>query len=183
VARLGRTSNAYRLQELEPLIIEITNDPELFGALVVTPPKDQDPPSADGDLCNIDFRDPVCAPEPAVIQVNGDYFFSGIRGPLSGLFGGRNAQGGRALWRLANISGKKKNGCLPSDNPGDRHFVHFYVHPQYVYSETKQACVMENVSMSWWLSKPVQAYLDNEVTNVDLLTVLEALRTPAPPDS
>jgi hypothetical protein len=50
-------------------------------------------------------------------------------------------------------------------------------------SETKQACVMENVSMSWWLSKPVQAYLDNEVTNVDLLTVLEALRTPAPPDS
>jgi hypothetical protein len=36
---------------------------------------------------------------------------------------------------------------------------------------------MENVSMSWWLSKPVQAYLDNEVTNVDLLTVLEALRT------
>jgi hypothetical protein len=52
-----------------------------------------------------------------------------------------------------------------------------------VFVNRKQACVMENVSMSWWLSKPVQAYLYNEVTNVDLLTVLEALRTPAPPDS
>ena len=97
---------------------------------------------------------------------------------MSGLFGSREAQGGRALWQLANVGGKARNGCLDPAPPEGSSFVHIYVHPQYTYSKSKKLCEMQNLSMSWWLSKPVQAYLDNEVINANLIPILDVLRRP-----
>lgn len=70
-------------------------------------------------------------------------------------------------------------------NRDDVGFVHYYVRPQYELqtnyvrnpfgNSPKQTCVIKNVSMSWWLSKPVQNYLDHEVSNSNFDPVLKAL--------
>lgn len=158
---------------LDPVIIQITNDPELLGALELKPEEGTNP--ANGDICRFkDLDDPVCVPDPPIIEVSSDFLFSGVRGPVSGLFGARAAQGGRALLQAANSGNEvndfanpnskwKRNGCSPWVPPKDESFVHFFVRPQYVYSSNDEKCHIVDVSMSWWLSKPVQAYLNHQV--------------------
>ena len=161
-----------RLAGLDPVIIQITNDPELLGALELKP--DDGANLANDDICDFEPVDPVCAPDPPVIEVSSSVLFSGVRGPLSGLFGARTAQGGRALLQAANSGNEannfgdpnrkwKRNGCSPWVPVKDESFVHFFVRPQYVYSSHTGRCHMVDVSMSWWLSKPVQAYLNYQV--------------------
>jgi hypothetical protein len=167
-----------RLAGLDPVIIEITNDPELLGALELKPKEGENP--ADGDICSFDPPDPVCAPDPPIIEVSSSFLFSGVRGPLSGLFGARSAQGGRALLQLANSGNtaeKKRNGCDPRVAAKDKSFIHFFVRPQYVYSSRTETCHMADVSMSWWLSKPVQAYLNAEVCKNDLTSAIRFMET------
>ncbi|MGB6910020.1 MAG: hypothetical protein WBE01_09860 [Methyloceanibacter sp.] len=171
-------ANRLRLTRLDPVIIEITNDPELLGALELTP--ETGVSLADGDICLFDPPDPVCASDPPIIEVGSSFLFSGIRGPLSGLFGARAAQGGRALLQLANSGNtpdKTRNGCDPWVAAKDRSFIHFFVRPQYVYSSRTETCHMADVSMSWWLSKPVQAYLNAEVCESNLTSALHFMET------
>jgi hypothetical protein len=42
--------------------------------------------------------------------------------------------------------------------------VDIVVHPQYRLSWDKEACQPIQVPLNWWLSKPVQIYLDDQIT-------------------
>ena len=43
-------------------------------------------------------------------------------------------------------------------------FVHIVVHPQYRLSMDGETCKPVEVPLNWWLSKPVQLYLDDQIT-------------------
>lgn len=193
---------AERLREqhgLNPIIIQITNEPTLLG-----PPELEPTKSRKGKRismhCQAIAKDPVCERAPIVVTPSQSTFFSTIRNPVSGLLGARQAQGGTALLRLAAFHRDAKNSCPNASASGpkppatvceipmnrdDVGFVHYYVRPQYELqtnyvrnpfgNSPKQTCVIKNVSMSWWLSKPVQNYLDHEVSNSNFDPVLKAL--------
>lgn len=151
-----------RGQGLAPFVIQITNDPELLFAEHVENPA---PDAVNPTLCNVKDVDPICQNDPPIINAEDVYWFSDVRGPLSGLFGSRSAQGGRALRQLANFSGPSTSFC-PSKRATDRNalgFIHLVVHPQYQLVDESNHCKLIDVSMSWWLSKPVQEYLDFQI--------------------
>jgi hypothetical protein len=167
-----------RQQKLDPVIIQITNEPQILGARRVK--FDENKPPSDG-ICQVEPWDPVCDADPPVIQVSYSHLFSGVRGPLSGLFGAREAQGARTLLQLANSANTRdqnRNGCVTPFK--EQTFVRFSVRPQYVYNgsfwdevvtklfNSSRTCELRDVSMSWWLSKPVQFYLHNEVKEAEL---------------
>ena len=171
-----------RQEKLDPVLIQITNEPQLLGARRVK--FNEDKPPIDG-ICKVEPWDPICDADPPVIQVSYSHLFSGVRGPLSGLFGAREAQGARTLLQLANSANthdQKRNGCAaPNVRQKEESFIRFSVRPQYVYDvnawddvvaklfgELSRTCEMRDVSMSWWLSKPVQAYLHYEVGEAEL---------------
>jgi hypothetical protein len=153
---------------LDPFLIEITNDPELLVASVTQNT------GADADaslLCRVEDVDPLCDAEPPINEVQQNYWFSDVRGPLSGLFGSRNAHGGEALRGLAKFGGPGTAFC-PSvsrreGDGGETSFVHIVVHPQYQVRWwtwwDQKTCARVEVPLNWWLSKPVQAYLDDQI--------------------
>jgi hypothetical protein len=50
---------------------------------------------------------------------------------------------------------------------GETSFVHIVVHPQYQVRWwtwwDQKTCARVEVPLNWWLSKPVQAYLDDQI--------------------
>jgi hypothetical protein len=160
---------------LDPFVIEITNDPELLVSRRAVKPSANEPGSL---LCKVDDFDPLCDADPPVNEIQQNYWFSDVRGPLSGLFGSRNAHGGQALRNLAGFAGPKTSFCPsqrdtngPSSSGGQPiGFVHLVVHPQYQVSWwdrfvpwEQKICTRVEVPLNWWLSKPVQRYLDHQI--------------------
>ncbi|MGH6826194.1 hypothetical protein [Methyloceanibacter sp.] len=158
---------AQQLQQagLRPFIIEITNDPELLVAHRIEKPATA---ADDPKLCKVDDVDPLCEEDPPINDAENTYWFSDIRGPLSSVFSSRNAHGGQALRSLSSFNGAGTGFC-PSrrDGPGPNKpvsFVHIVVHPQYRLSMDGETCKPVEVPLNWWLSKPVQLYLDDQIT-------------------
>jgi hypothetical protein len=150
---------------LYPFIIAINNDPELL-----VPQRVEKPAKGEGDqaLCNVQDVDPLCEEDPSVNHAEDTYWFSDIRGPFSGLLGSRNAHGAQALRSLARFNGAGTNFCPSSQVKSGPEkpvgFVDIVVHPQYRLSWDKEACQPTQVPLNWWLSKPVQIYLDDQIT-------------------
>ena len=156
---------------LDPFIIEITNDPELIGAVeLVTSGK-----AEDGELCPFLARDPICN-EPPVVAATNDYFFSDIRGPLRAFYGSRSAHGAHALWEAANFGGAERSGCRADGDRNNPSFMHLFLSPQYTYSKKTGTCIRADVPMSWWLSKPVQAHLASEIPQWQLDKIANLMR-------
>lgn len=147
---------------LDPFLLEITNDPEIVGPVTIP---------ANGTSCQFDPGDPVCE-EPPVVRATDEHLFSDIRGPLRAFFGSRSAQGAHSLWELANFAGAEKSGCLMDGDHDHPSFKHIFLAPQYVYSPQTQTCTKANVPMSWWLSKPVQAYIAKEIPKLQEIATL-----------
>lgn len=130
-------------QDLRPFVIEITNDPKLLAARTVRP-------SGTTPCEKLKFPDPLQRTDPPVVDAQDDLWFSGIASPIDGLLSSRGAQGGQALLELRRI-------LMPDG------FVHIYVNPYYRRGKHDDSCRLIDVSMSWWLSKPVQHYLDMQL--------------------
>jgi len=134
--------------KLEPFVIEITNDPESLIPNLVT--KTETSPR--GQQCgegSIEDIDPLKLRRPPIVDAPDHLWFSDVTGPVEGLLGSRGAQGGRALRRLSDL--------------GPNSFLHIYVKPLYVPNIFSGTCEVADVSMSWWLSKQVQKYLDAQI--------------------
>jgi hypothetical protein len=152
---------------LDPFVIEITNDPEMLIARRTEKPG----ANALGSLlCSVEDVDPLCEPDPPINEIQQNYWFSDIRGPLSGLFGSRNAHGGQALRSLAGFAGPETAFCPSQKATKPISFVHIVVHPQYQVSWwsrfvwwDQKTCTRVEVPLNWWLSKPVQTYLDDQI--------------------
>jgi hypothetical protein len=93
-------------------------------------------------------QDPLKLPTPAVVDAPDRLFLAEFRGPIGGLLAARGAQGGRALRALSDL--------------GSKNFLHISVSPLYV-PDSDGTCKVADVSMSWWLSKQVQKYLDDQI--------------------
>ena len=152
--------------KLDPFVIEITNDPEMLVARRTEKPG----ANAHGSLlCSVDDFDPLCEPDPPINEIQKNYWFSDIRGPLSGLFGSRNAHGGQALRSLAGFAGPGTAFCPSQEAKNPISFVHIVVHPQYQVSwwsrflGDQTTCTRVEVPLNWWLSKPVQNYLNDQI--------------------
>jgi hypothetical protein len=160
-------ANQLKQAGLNPFVIEITNDPELLIAdRIEKPGTDAHDPS----LCSVVDLDPLCEPDPPINETKRVYWFSDVRGPLSGVFGTRNAHGGQALRSLATFAGPGTAFCPTQGDAGQISFVHIVVHPQYRLSwwnrlvgSNQETCAPVDVPLNWWLSKPVQAYLDDQI--------------------
>ncbi len=149
--------------DLDPFVIEITNDPELLVASVTQNSGTYPRASL---LCRVEDVDPLCEAEPPINEIQQAYWFSDVRGPLSGLFGSRNAHGGEALRSLAGFGGPGTAFCQGA-RASKINFVHIVVHPQYQmhwWTWDQKPCDRVEVPLNWWLSKPVQAYLDGQIT-------------------
>lgn len=86
-------------------------------------------------------------------DANDGAVFSGLLAPLGGLFVTQSARGSHAnelLKRELKSQSDEKNLC------GN------YAHVR-LYSDRKENGMPKQVSMSWWLSKPVQQYLDAQL--------------------
>jgi hypothetical protein len=150
---------------LAPFVIEITNDPELLIARRIEMPGTN---ANDPMLCDVEDVDPLCEEDPPINDTQTTYWLSDIRGPLSGLFGSRNAHGGQALRSLASFAGPGTAFCRSGDQVSGVaqpiSFVHIVVHPQYRLGWwNKETCTRVELPLSWWLSKPVQTYLDHQI--------------------
>ena len=165
---------------LDPFIIEITNDPELLIARRTEKPG----ANAQGSLlCSVEDVDPLCEPDPPINEIQRNYWFSDVRGPLSGLFGSRSAHGGQALRSLAGFAGPGTVFCPSRDAAKPVSFVHIVVHPQYQTSWWSRfvwwdqaTCTRVEVPLDWWLSKPVQNYLDDQILKKNISAINEVLK-------
>jgi hypothetical protein len=132
---------------LDPFVIEITNDPEFLLPNLVQPKSNTS--VGDKPCGKLSSLDPLKLRIPAIVDAPDHLWFSGVTGPIGGLLGSRGAQGTRALRYLSDLG---------SDN-----FLHIYVSPLYVPNAWDGVCKVADVSMSWWLSKQVQSYLNGQI--------------------
>lgn len=136
-----------RAAGLDPFVIEITNDPEFLLPNLVEAKSDT---SAGDKLCGrLSSLDPLKLRIPPIVDAPDHLWFSGVTGPIGGLLGSRGAQGTRALRYLSDL--------------GSNNFLHIYVSPLYLPNTWNGVCKVADVSMSWWLSKQVQKYLDDQI--------------------
>lgn len=132
---------------LKPFVVQITNDPEF---LVTNRMKAKEGDSNAATICSgVGSQDPLKLLAPPIVDARDRLWFSGLVSPIRGLLGSRGAQGGRALRVLRNTD---------SEN-----FLHIRVQPIYVANFWTDTCDVADVSMSWWLSKHVQKYLDRQI--------------------
>jgi hypothetical protein len=131
---------------LVPFVIEITNDPEFLLPNLVEAKSDTS--AGDKPCGKLSSLDPLKLRIPPIVDAPDHLWFSGVTGPVGGLLGSRGAQGTRALRYLSDLG---------SDN-----FLHIYVSPLYV-PDWDGVCKVADVSMSWWLSKQVQKYLNDQI--------------------
>ncbi|WP_372930844.1 hypothetical protein [Methyloceanibacter sp.] len=132
---------------LNPFVIEITNDPSFLVPNLIKE-NDQGPQASRSPCKNMNGQDPLKLPTPAVVDAPDRLFLAEFRGPIGGLLAARGAQGGRALRALSDL--------------GSKNFLHISVSPLYV-PDSDGTCKVADVSMSWWLSKQVQKYLDDQI--------------------
>jgi hypothetical protein len=141
--------------DLHPAVIHIANDPLPY------PRKDRSPKDADGAA-------PTAPQGPAAPKAEDRSWFLFLRGPLGGLFATRSA---RASYALSDLELQLRS----SDNFAE---ILVFGEPKQNLSRreappSKDKCIavqrpkpgaqLKEVSMSWWLSQPAQAYLDAQL--------------------
>ena len=127
---------ALEAQHLKPFVLVITNDP------VPVKPEAPGQPATDA---------------PARPAAGNSLIPSLIAAPLNAVLETRSARGELALADLAKLYG------LTDDKP---RIARVAVHAQDLGANAPEQRIkdrIEAVSMSWWLSKPVQQYLDNQL--------------------
>jgi hypothetical protein len=141
---------ALKEAQLQPKVIHIANDPLIYQA---------------ARLANTQLPVPPATPDSR-------RYFSAINGPLQAMFAARVAHGSYAVEQLrrelqagmveflvygeparGDTRFRKRDDITPFREGGDGCFE-----PSVTEGETR----LKNVSMSWWLSKPVQEYLDRQ---------------------
>jgi hypothetical protein len=151
---------ALRKQELRPFIILITNDP-------INPPEINKP------------SDDWVAKPPAMPDAVSKLPASFVSAPLDAIVSTRSAHGSYGVMllrkfidpvlgdsRLADVAPSTGQDCLADTvrdlSVSEPCFVNIAV---YAPSGAGIAGKVKDVSMSWWLSKPVQEYLDAQIQN------------------
>jgi hypothetical protein len=158
--------------DLYPMVILITNDPG-----------DNEDPTVSKTIA----EKPSSLP-PALIKSSEKLFASVVAAPVDTFFNVRSGHGSTALKLLRELidpevyqkepcEGEQKATQVPADTPtglscydlfngnagageslGEPCFAHLGVYPQ-----ATDAGIVKDISMSWWLSKPVQNYLDSQL--------------------
>jgi hypothetical protein len=146
LARAVRTTSAKMGKELKPFILQISNDPEAFL----------------GD-CERDRHSSPAGLNAKPTQPHGAdslRFFSWLYDPAAAVLNTRTARGYHAT-----IMAEQEVNEMQADS-----YVHIWVCPQRIEWEGHDVRAEENgyknVSMSWWLSMPVQEYLDHQITSL-----------------
>jgi hypothetical protein len=163
-----------RSQKIWPLIIQISNDPGT-------------------QACGEGEVDPGA--RLALPVAERWRFFPSLMFVIDGVLGARVARGTHASELLSYFLDDDKNAYFPAYDDLRPGFVHFRVCPQAISQNAdshptstsderlpkvvSKEMRFRDVSMSWWLSKPVQAYLDDQICNANnkaaLVKVLMAL--------
>jgi hypothetical protein len=151
-------------EKIWPLIIQISNDPGT-------------------QTCGDQVVDPTRRIALPVIQQW--HFFPSLMNIANAVLGARVARGSHASELLSYILDDDKEGYFAAYDELKPGFVHFRVCPQSTPTQaqtsqrgyeaeaketskaSKEGLIFRDVSMSWWLSKPVQSYLDDELCNVN----------------
>lgn len=185
------------LENVHPLVLQISNDPGT-------------------QICKIEddgIVDPSARPSLAVVETR---WFPSLRYIIDGVLGARVGRGTHATELASYVLDEDSSGYFAADSRSDPGYVHVRTCLKSVLPQTVQTAQksgqpnaqteilkdndprrntaetadedfkLRDVSMSWWLSKPVQTYLDDELCNPNNRTafarVLQALRKrPAQP--
>ena len=144
--------------KLAPFVLVISNDPDDL----IDPADEVDPPQASPGATE---------PRRARPAVDGHEFFTEVIAPITTFANTRTARGVLAVAQMRSV--------LQQTLPGCEHVAHVRVWPQAAEQQERSRAV----SMSWWLSIPIQRHLhqQTEERTPEIIARLSARRNGVPP--
>jgi hypothetical protein len=154
---------------LRPVILHITNDPIESKHRPTPPPAEDD--AREGSAI---WRDPRPEPSPTLPDAADVAWVQSLTTPLKGLYqtrAGHGAEAANAAVRLVENLAWETICKDASDCPAHYLRVAVYDHAPGRSGDVE----LPEVSMSWWLSQPVQAYLDAQLAHPQNRCALDIL--------
>lgn len=132
---------------LRPVIVRVSNDPVALQA-----------------RSTMAWQKPRPTIGPTVPGAQAVVWFQTLGIPFQALYKtgeGRGADSATQAVDLVETAGRKELACGKRDCPA--HYIHVQVFDTAPIPDVEKPARLPKVSMSWWLSQPVQAYLDRQV--------------------
>jgi len=170
--------------ELRPVILHVTNEPIQGKRRPVPQPSERADETAGGKGTSDDsWRDPRPEPSPTLPDAKEIAWIQSFTTPIKGLYRTRSGHGAEANSVAVRVVEEHayETLCMKQprnegkDLPCPAHYIHVAVYDE-LPGETGKDIKVSQVSMSWWLSQPVQAYLNAQLRHplnrcsLDILT-------------
>ena len=144
---------------LRPVILHVTNEP-IEGRRRPTPP----PADTEHAEESTAWRDPRPEPSPTLPDALDITWLQSLTTPIKGLYQTRSGHGAEAAGAAVRLVESLAWNTICKGAPEcPAHYIRVAV---YDHLPDKDGEVeLPEVSMSWWLSQPVQAYLDSQLSH------------------